>query len=59
MQEYYRGQYDQSTVTDKRAKKWVIISIVSGVVITVTIITVSIVAQAIIYGVTFTQTDKQ
>ena len=54
MQQYYRGEYDQSTHTDKRAKKWAIASIVTGVVITVTIISVSLLSQAIIYGVVFT-----
>jgi hypothetical protein len=58
MQQYYRGEYDQSTHTDKRAKKWAIASIVSGIVLTVTIITVSVLSQAIIYGVVFSETNK-
>lgn len=53
MQEYYRGQYEESTLTDKRAKKWAIASIVSGIVLVVTVITLSVVLQAVIYGVTF------
>lgn len=57
MQQYYRGEYDQSTRTEKRAKKWAITSIVTGVVITVTIITVSLLSQAIIYGVVFATRD--
>lgn len=57
MQQYYRGEYDQSTRTEKRAKKWAIASIVTGVVITVTIITVSLLSQAIIYGVVFATRD--
>lgn len=59
MQEYYRGQYEQSTSTDKKAKKWVVASVVCGVVTVVTVITLSVVIQAVVYGVIFgTQHDK-
>ena len=53
MQEYYRGQYDDSSKTDKKAKRWVYASIISGVILIVGVITLAIVSQAIVYGVVF------
>ena len=53
MQEYYRGQYDESARTEKRAKHWVMASIISGIVLFVVIITVVVVSQAVVYGVIF------
>lgn len=59
MQEYYRGQYEESTHTEKKAKSWVIASIVVGVVTVVSVITLSIVVQAVIYGVVFTTSQEE
>ena len=53
MQEYYRGQYESSDRTEKRAKKWVICSIVTGVVFVVGIIFFSIAIQGIAYAVAY------
>lgn len=53
MQEYYRGQYEDSAKTDKKAKRWVMASIISGIILTVTIITLVVVVQAVVYGVVF------
>ncbi len=58
MQEYYRGQYDQSAVTEARAKKWVIGSIVSGVVTIVVVIVGTIVIQGVVYGLVFTSNHR-
>ena len=49
MQEYYRGQYDTSERTEKRAKKWAIASIVTGVVLVVFFVTLAFVVQIISY----------
>ena len=53
MQEHYRGQYDSSDRTEKRAKKWAICSIVSGVVFIVGVIFFVIVVQGVTYGVIY------
>lgn len=53
MQQYYRGEYDQSTRSDKRAKTWAIVSIVTGAIIAVAVITLSLVILGVIYGITF------
>ena len=58
MQEYYRGQYEISAGTEKKARKWMIASIVTGIVFTVTIISVVIISQIVIYSVVFTETRK-
>ena len=55
MQEYYRGQYDDSSKTDKKAKRWVYASIISGVVLIVGVITLVLVSQAVVYGIVFSQ----
>lgn len=59
MQQYYRGEYDESTRTDKRAKTWAIASVITGVVMVVTVITLSVVIQAVIYGVVFTRETEE
>lgn len=58
MQEYYRGQYDISAGTEKRARRWMIASIVTGIVFTVSVISVVIISQVVIYSVVFTETRK-
>lgn len=55
MQEYYRGQYDNSAKTDKNAKRWVVASIISGIVLTVTIVMAVVVVQAVVYGVIYSE----
>ena len=55
MQEYYRGEYEQSERTNKTAKNWAIGSIVSGVIVIVGVIFFCIVVQAVVYGVVFTR----
>ena len=53
MQEHYRGQFDSSDRTEKRAKKWVICSIVSGVVFVVIMILLVAAAQGVRYGLAY------
>lgn len=60
MQEYYRGQYGESARSEKRAKRWVLASIISGVVLIVGIVTVVVVSQVVVYGVIFsTQREEE
>ena len=57
MQEYYRGQYEDSGNTDKKARKWVMCSIISGIVLAVTVFVVVVVAQAVTYSIIFGRND--
>ncbi len=58
MQEHYRGQYESSDRTEKRAKKWVICSIVTGVVFVVSMIFFVFVVQGVAYGVGYGKLDS-
>lgn len=59
MQEYYRGQYDQSTKTGKKAKRWVIASVVTGITFTVVVIVSVILIHAVTWGVIYSQDGKK
>lgn len=55
MQEHYRGQFDQSVNTEKKAKKWAICGIVSGIIYVFSIIFFVLLIQAVVYGIVYTR----
>lgn len=57
MQEYYRGQYDSSTKTEKKAKRWVIASVVTGITFTVVLIMSVLLIHAVTWGLIYGNTD--
>lgn len=48
MQEYYRGQYEESVRSEKRAKKWIICSVISGTILIISTFVVGVLIQTVV-----------